>query len=360
MSERQRVPVGVRFKEAGKVYYFDAGEHDVDTGSYVVVETSHGLEIGRVVIAPDQVLASDIKESLKPIQRIASADDIAQWNAHRDRARDDLRAAKSRVAERGGDMQIVSAEYNLEGTQLTFYFTASDRVDYRQLVRDLSQQTGVKVQFLQVGERDRAKLLDGYDVCGQRLCCASWQTAFPSVSIKMAKEQDLPLNPQKISGVCGRLYCCLTFEYEGYRELRGQLPKVGAMVSTPAGEAKVRSINVLKKTVSLWVEEARQVIEMPAADLQMQYGLTVRPVELVREIEAPLRAEPRADTPPPAFPPPPSPSAPAPEDEGDAAPEAEGAAPAGDDQRRRRRGRRGGRNRRRPGEGGGPPPAPQP
>lgn len=360
MSERQRVPVGVRFKEAGKVYYFDAGEYEVDTGNYVVVETSHGLEVGRVVIAPDQVLANEIKDTLKPILRIASAEDIAQWNALKERARADLRTAKEHVASRGGDMQVVSAEYNLDGTQLTYYFTAPDRVDYRQIVRDLSQQTGVKVQFLQVGDRDRAKLLDGYDVCGQRLCCSSWQTSFPAVSIKMAKEQDLPLNPQKISGVCGRLYCCLTFEFEGYRELRGQLPKVGSMVSTPIGEAKVRSVNVLKKTVSLWVEEARQVIEMPAVDLQMQYGVTVRPVELVREIEDPLRAQPEASAAPPAFPPPPSPSAPARDDQDEHEAPAPGATPAADgtaadaDQRRRRRGRRGGRNRRRPGEGAPP------
>jgi hypothetical protein len=216
-------------------------------------------------------------------------------------------------------------------------------------VRDLSSRFGTKVQMLQVGERDRAKIIDGYDVCGQRLCCASWQTAFPSVSIKMAKEQDLPLNPQKISGVCGRLYCCLTFEHEGYRELRGQLPKVGAMVSTPAGEAKVNSVNVLRKTVRLWLTEQRQMLEMPAADLQLQYGVTVRPVELVREIETPLReARPAAEAPSEAE----APHAQA----GEGAP------------KRRRRGRRGGRQRRRGGEsaehGGsesrppGPPPGP--
>ncbi|HEY8172392.1 MAG TPA: stage 0 sporulation family protein, partial [Dehalococcoidia bacterium] len=294
----QRVPVGVRFKEAGKVYYFDAGQHSLDVGNYVVVETSHGLEIGRVVVAPDQVLVSEIKETLKPIQRIATPEDLKHWNELKERARDDLREAKQLSSDAGLDMQIVSGEYNLEGSQITFYFTAPDRVDFRHLVRDLSSKIGSRVQLLQVGERDRAKLADGYDVCGQRLCCSSWQTAFPSVSIKMAKEQDLPLNPQKISGVCGRLYCCLTFEYEGYRELRGQLPKVGAMVSTPSGTAKVRSINVLKKTVSLWLEEQHQVMEMPAVDLQMQYGLTVRPMELVEEIETPLRqAEPAAAAP---------------------------------------------------------------
>jgi cell fate regulator YaaT (PSP1 superfamily) len=340
MSDHQRVPVGVRFKEAGKVYYFDAGEHSLDVGNYVVVETSHGLEIGRVVIAPEQVLVSEIKESLKPILRVATPEDLEQASRLREQAHDALGEAKHLAAEAGSDMQIVSADYNLDGSQVTFYFTAPDRVDFRNIVRDLSTTLGTRVQMLQVGERDRAKLVDGYDVCGQRLCCASWQTSFPSVSIKMAKEQELPLNPQKISGVCGRLYCCLTFEYEGYRELRGQLPKVGAMVSTPAGEAKVRSINVLKKTVSLWLTEAHQVIEMPAVDLQMQYGLTVRPVELVEEIEAPLRQvqdEASADAPAP--------------------PTTPGAPQAADGARRRRRGRRGGRRRHGDGGPAGPTPS---
>jgi cell fate regulator YaaT (PSP1 superfamily) len=345
MSDHQRTPVGVRFKEAGKVYYFDAGTHSLDVGNYVVVETSHGMEIGRVVIAPDQVIVSEIKETLKPIQRIATPEDLKLWTDLKERASGELREAKQLASDAGLDMQIVSGEYNLEGSQITFYFTAPERVDFRQLVRDLSSKIGSRVQLLQVGERDRAKLADGYDVCGQRLCCSSWQTAFPSVSIKMAKEQDLPLNPQKISGVCGRLYCCLTFEYEGYRELRGQLPKVGAMVSTPAGSAKVRSINVLKKTVSLWLEEQHQVMEMPAVDLQMQYGLTVRPVELVEEIEAPLR-----QVEPPAA------ASNGRDEPATEVPAAEGERPTEEQQqRRRRRGRRGGRHRRRDGDGGGQP-----
>jgi cell fate regulator YaaT (PSP1 superfamily) len=342
MTDAQRIPVGVRFKEAGRVYYFDAGEHSLDVGNYVVVETSHGLEIGRVVISPDQVIASEIKESLKPILRIATPEDLDHQRQLRERASEQFRDAKARVARDGLDMQLVSGEYNLEGSQITFYFTAPERVDFRSLVRELSSAFGTRVQMLQVGERDRAKLMDGYDVCGQRLCCASWQTQFPAVSIKMAKEQDLPLNPQKISGVCGRLYCCLTFEYEGYRELRGQMPRVGSMVSTPVGEAKVNSVNVMSQTVRLWLTEQKQVVDMPVIDLQMQYGLTVRPVELVQEIEAPLHvqaAEPEA-----------TPDAP----EQAAAPDAQA---AGDDaQRRRRRGRRGGRNRRR--DGGPRPPGP--
>ena len=342
MTENQRVPVGVRFKEAGKVYYFDAGEHSLDVGNYVVVETSHGLEIGRVVISPEQVIANEIKESLKPILRIATPEDLQKQRELKERAAEELREAKHVIARDGIDMIVAGGEYNLEGNQITFYFTAPERVDFRNVVRELSQTFGVKVQFLQVGERDRAKIIDGYDVCGQRLCCSSWQTQFPSVSIKMAKEQDLPLNPQKISGVCGRLYCCLTFEFEAYKELRGQMPKVGSMVSTPAGEAKVNSVNVMKKTVVLWMTEQKQVVEMPVVDLQMQYGLTVRPVELVREIEEPLRHEAPSDTPPVLGMPsgdatPPAPST------GETSASAETS-----DQPRRRRGRRGGRGRKRP------------
>jgi cell fate regulator YaaT (PSP1 superfamily) len=343
MSSAQRTPVGVRFKEAGKVYYFDAAEHELDVGSYVVVDTSHGLEIGRVVVAPDQVLASEIKETLKPIMRVATREDLEQRQKLKDQAAEQLREAKHRVAEEGTDLQLVSGEYNLDGSQITFYFTSTkDRVDFRPLARELADAFGAKVQMLQVGERDRAKMLDGYDVCGQRLCCASWQTSFPSVSIKMAKEQDLPLNPQKISGVCGRLYCCLTFEYEGYRELRGQMPKVGSMVSTPVGEAKVNSVNLMTKTARLWLTDQRQILELPVVDLQMQYGTTVRPVELVREIEAPLKRE----APPAGV---------------EAAPSGEAVAataePAGQGEggaKRRRRGRRGGRQRRGGGEGGPP------
>lgn len=342
MSDQQRAPVGVRFKEAGKVYYFDAGEYDVDVGSYVVAETSHGQEVGRVVISAEQVVASEIKESLKPILRVATPEDLEQRQRLKERAAEQLREAKHTAVDSGIDLQIVGGEYNLEGSQLTFYYTATERADFRPLVRDLSSRFGTKVQMLQVGERDRAKLLDGYDVCGQRLCCASWQTSFPSVSIKMAKEQDLPLNPQKISGVCGRLYCCLTFEHEGYRELRGQLPKVGSLVSTPSGEAKVNSVNVLRKTVRLWLTEQHQVLEMPAADLQLQYGVTVRPVELMREIEEPLRqAAPEATAEAPDREEAPSVTA------GEGAP------------KRRRRGRRGGRQRRRGGGETGQGDAPQ-
>jgi hypothetical protein len=197
--------------------------------------------------------------------------------------------AKKKASDLGLDMALSSGEFDLEATQFTAYFSSAQRVDFRGLVRELSRDLGTRVQLLQVGDRDRAKLVDGYDICGERLCCSSWMTNFPSVSIRMAKEQDLPLNPQKISGVCGRLYCCLTFEYEDYKALRGTLPKVGAMISTPAGEAKVTGIDFNREVVKLYLTEAGEQVEVAAIDFQLQHGVTIRPMELVRKIEGSLR-----------------------------------------------------------------------
>jgi cell fate regulator YaaT (PSP1 superfamily) len=282
---------GVRFRQAGKIFYYDAGDFELTTGTYVVVETSHGLAVGRVVVTPDQVIAneSSTAEELKPVLRLATPEDIEQWDEATQRAADAVIQAKSRVAEHGIDMSIASGEFDLEGSQFTGYFTANERVDFRGLVRDLSKDLNARVQLLQVGDRDRAKLIDGFDICGERLCCSSWMTSFPSVSIRMAKEQDLPLNPQKISGVCGRLYCCLTFEYEDYKALRGTLPKVGTMLSTPAGEAKVTGIDFNNEMVKLWLTEQHMQVEVAAIDFQLQHGVTVRPMELVRRIEGELR-----------------------------------------------------------------------
>ncbi len=295
MSEQQRVPVGVRFKEAGKIYYFDARGFDIDVGQYVVVDTTHGQEVGRVVIAPDQVIASEIKETLKPIVRIATPEDIERARELREKAKERAREARQHVDELGLDMRIVGGDIDLQEKQLTLYFTAPERVDFRELVRKLSSRFGMRVQLLQVGERDRAKLVDGIGRCGERLCCSSWLTSFPTVSIRMAKEQELPLNPSKISGACGRLLCCLTYEYEMYRELRGQLPKVGTMVSTPVGDAKVTQLNVLKQTVVLTLVETGATLEVPVVDMQLQFGVTVRPLELVETFERPMqRAEARA------------------------------------------------------------------
>lgn len=280
--------VGVRFREAGKVYYFDGTGHNLPVGTYVVVETSHGQEVGRVVVSPDQVIATEIKEPLKPVIRVAEREDLEKVESLRGRARDELPLVREKVVEHELPMRVVGVDYNLEGSQLTVYFTAEDRVDFRAFVRDLSSTMQTRVQMLQVGDRDRAKAADGIGRCGERLCCSSWLTAFPTISIRMAKEQDLPLNPSKISGACGRLLCCLAYEYEQYRNLRGQLPKVGQVVSTPVGMAKVLALNVLKQTVSLRLEEGFAVVEMPVQEMRLQYGVAVRPVEATEGTEPPL------------------------------------------------------------------------
>jgi cell fate regulator YaaT (PSP1 superfamily) len=280
--------VGVRFREAGKVYYFDGSGHQLPVGTYVVVETSHGEEVGRVVVSPDQVLSSEIKEPLKPVIRVAEREDLEKTESMRTRLLEELPLVRDKVVEHELPMRVVGADYNLEGSQLTVYFTAEDRVDFRGLVRDLSGVLRTRVQMLQVGDRDRAKLADGIGRCGERLCCSSWLTGFPTISIRMAKEQDLPLNPSKISGACGRLLCCLVYEHEQYRELRGQLPKIGQVVSTPAGMAKVASLNVIKQTVTLRLEEGYATLELPVDELRVQYGTAVRPVETAQEVDASL------------------------------------------------------------------------
>ena len=330
--------MGVRFKEAGKVYYFDARGLDLEAGNYVVVETSHGKEVGRVVIAPDQVIASEIKETLKPILRQATQEDLERSAELKKRAQEHVAGAREEATREGLDMRIVSGDYGLDGSQFTLYFVADDRVDFRSLARSLSTRFDARVQLLQVGDRDRAKAVDGIGRCGERLCCSSWLTTFPTVSIKMAKEQDLPLNPSKLSGACGRLLCCLTYEYEQYREIKGSLPKIGSRISTPTGEAKVLRINVPKETITLLPGEGGPV-EMPLTQFRLMYGTAIRPTELTERFEKDLFAADTGAPPPPPAPP--------------SAPVREIAAPegaAGQQAPRRRRRRRG---RRRGGGGGG-------
>jgi cell fate regulator YaaT (PSP1 superfamily) len=277
--------VGVRFQEAGKIYYFEAGGHeDLSAGSPVVVETSRGIELGRVVIAPGQVLNAELTEPLKPIVRPGTPDDIQQADRLKLKAQEAARLARERAAVLGLPMKIAGAQYTLDGTRLTVFFTAEDRVDFRELVRDLARYVHAQVQLRQVGPRDQAKLIGGYGRCGRRLCCTSWLTAFPTISIKMAKEQNLPLNPSKISGQCGRLLCCLSYENDIYKQLRTELPKPDSWVSTPSGNARVMAVNAIKQIVVLQLENA-QVIEATVAELGLSLGVT-------RPIAPPARALP--------------------------------------------------------------------
>jgi cell fate regulator YaaT (PSP1 superfamily) len=337
-SDAPRAIVGVRFKDAGRVLYFDSKDFELAIGQQVVVQTPHGSVLARVVIAPEQVLAAEINEPLNPVLRIATTEDVDRTGSLKEKVGEDLAIARKKVEEHDLNMRLVGGDSNLEESHVTLYFTAEQRVDFRNLVRDISSTLKKRVQLTQVGERDRAKLSGDIGQCGYRLCCQSWLASFPSISIRMAKEQDVPLNPSKISGVCGRLLCCLAFEHEQYRELKGKLPKIGQMLSTPAGEAKLVAVHALKQTVSLRMADSLAVIEMPMDELRDQYGLAVRPTRVEKGAVEPAetaRAEGRrpARRPPEAAP-----------------PERQDARP------RRRRRRRGGRGGRRTGQ---PPSQPQ-
>ncbi len=264
--------VGVRFRPAGRIYYFDPAGKELEKGNFVIVETARGIEAGRVVIAPRQVADSELSDPLKPILRLATEDDLRQLLAFKSKEKNALVRCAQRVTFHKLPMKLVEAEYTYDGSRLTFYFTAEERVDFRALVRDLAAQFRTRIELRQIGARDQAKLLGGVGPCGKTLCCSSWLTEFGVVSIKMAKEQGLPLNPSKISGVCGRLMCCLSYENDQYIEAKQGLPAMGAYVNTPSGLGKVVGVNVIKQTVEVMLES----------------GATVQTP--VNEIEAPRRS----------------------------------------------------------------------
>jgi len=258
--------VGIRFKKAGKVYYFGPAGIDLEINDHVIVETSRGPELGRVVIAPRQVLASEVTGPLKPVMRKAEPDDVKRVEELEGKVEEALIECGKMIGELQLPMKLLSAEYNLDGSRLTFLFSAEERVDFRELVRRLIKYFKVKVELRQVGTRDEAKLIGGFGRCGRPLCCMSFISEFDPVSIRMAKEQDLPLNPMKISGVCGRLMCCLGYESEQYHAMKEKLPKVGQKVSTRMGEATVVGSNPLKETVLVKLE-SEATVELPLNDV---------------------------------------------------------------------------------------------
>ncbi len=251
--------VGVRFKRTGKVYYFDPSDFELKVGDCVVVETIRGPELGQVVIAPSQVLASEVTKPLKPVVRKADIEDIEQADKIKQKEDEALAECTELVAKLKLPMKVISAEYNLDGSRLTIFFSAEGRVDFRELVRELSHCLKVRVEMRQVGPRDEAKLLGGFGRCGRPLCCASFLSEFSPVSIRMAKEQELPLNPMKISGICGRLLCCLGYEFEQYRIMREKMPKEGQRIKTAMGVANVVGGNPLEGTVLVELESGVRV-----------------------------------------------------------------------------------------------------
>ena len=261
--------VGVRFKKAGKVYYFDPAGIDMEVNDSVVVTTTRGLELGYVVIAPRQVLVNEVTTPLKPVVRKAEPDDINKAQELEAREKEALIECGESIAKLNLPMKLLSAEYNLDGNRLTFYFSAEERIDFRDLVRELTNRLKVRVELRQVGPRDQAKLVGGYGRCGRPLCCMSFLREFVPVSIKMAKEQNLPLNPMKISGVCGRLLCCLVYESEQYRTMKAELPKEGQRVSTAMGVATVAGNNPLKKTVLVKLDN-QVTVELPLSEINIE------------------------------------------------------------------------------------------
>ena len=259
--------VGVRFRPAGRIYYFDPVGKEMEKGNFVIVETARGIEAGRVVVAPKQVVDAELTDPLKPVLRLATEDDLRQLLAYKSKEKNALVKCAQRVDFHKLPMKLVEAEYTYDGSRLTFYFTAEERVDFRVLVRDLAAQFRTRIELRQIGARDQAKLLGGVGPCGKTLCCSSWLTEFGVVSIKMAKEQGLPLNPAKISGVCGRLMCCLAYENDQYVEAKQGMPAVGAFVNTPSGLGKVVSINVIKQTVEVMLESGA-TIQVPVNELE--------------------------------------------------------------------------------------------
>ena len=251
--------VGVRFKRTGRVYYFGPSDIELKVGDRVVVETVRGLELGEVVIAPSKVPAGELNKPLKSVVRQAKAEDIERADKLKQKEGEALAECTKLVEQLKLPMKLISAEYNLDASHLTIFFSAEGRVDFRELVRELSRRLKVRVEMRQVGPRDEAKLLGGFGRCGLPLCCASFLSEFNPVSIKMAKEQNLPLNPMKISGLCGRLLCCLGYEFEQYRSVKEKMPKEGQRISTAMGMAKVVGGNLFKGTVLVEIESGARV-----------------------------------------------------------------------------------------------------
>jgi cell fate regulator YaaT (PSP1 superfamily) len=260
--------VGIRFKRAGKVYYFDPIGVILNVCDYVVVQTARGVELGQVTISPKQVLASEVTTELKPIVRKASEEDIKRAQDFAKREDNALTECAKIISKLNLAMKLVAAEYNLDGSRLTFYFTAEERVDFRELVRELTAFFKTRIELRQIGPRDQAKIVGGLGRCGRPLCCGSFLTEFSPVSIKMAKEQDLPLDPMKISGVCGRLQCCLSYESNQYRDAKASLPRRGQRVETPAGIGFIIDVFPLKEILKVELESKAEA-EFPASQVKV-------------------------------------------------------------------------------------------
>lgn len=242
--------IGVRFRTAGKIYFFSPGEFEIKQGDHVIVETARGIEYGRVVSAPKEVDDDSVVQPLKSVIRIATEQDEKTVEKNRQKEKEAFKICQEKIRKHGLDMKLIEAEYTFDNNKVLFYFTADGRIDFRELVKDLAAVFRTRIELRQIGVRDEAKMLGGMGICGRKLCCNTFLSEFAPVSIKMAKEQNLSLNPTKISGVCGRLMCCLKNEQETYEYLNSKLPNVGEKLKTKDGVVgEVQRVDVLRQKV---------------------------------------------------------------------------------------------------------------
>ncbi|WP_088008399.1 PSP1 domain-containing protein [Indiicoccus explosivorum] len=262
--------IGVRFKKAGKIYYFAPGDYQIDKDDFVIVETARGVEYGKVVVPVKEVGENDVVLPLKQVIRKATEKDRQQVETNRMEAARAFETGLKKITEHKLDMNLVDVEYTFDRNKVIFYFTAEGRVDFRNLVKDLASVFRTRIELRQIGVRDEAKMLGGIGPCGRMLCCSTFLGDFEPVSIKMAKDQNLSLNPSKISGLCGRLMCCLKYENDEYEEAKKEMPDVGARVSTPDGDGRVVGLNLLERVLKVKLAEQEQVLDYSLDEINGQ------------------------------------------------------------------------------------------
>ena len=286
--------IGVRFRPAGKIYFFAPGKYNIHTGDKVIVETARGVEFGTVVTGQRDVEDDKITQPLKPVIRIATQDDIRKEEKNREKEKEAFGICLEKIRKHGLEMKLIDAEYTFDNNKVLFYFTADGRIDFRELVKDLASVFRTRIELRQIGVRDETKIRGGIGICGRPLCCNTYLSEFAPVSIKMATEQNLSLNPSKISGVCGRLMCCLTNEEETYEELNSRLPSNGDHVTTPEGlKGDVQSVNVLRQQVKVIVtldNDEKEIREYKASELRFKPKRKKKDVKLSKEELAQLKA----------------------------------------------------------------------
>ncbi|HFJ9284366.1 TPA: stage 0 sporulation family protein [Bacillus toyonensis] len=259
--------VGVRFKKAGKVYYFDPNQFDISENEFVIVETVRGIEYGKVVITKKQVDENDVVLPLKKVIRIANENDRTIVDENKHAAKEAYQVCQQKVVEHNLDMKLVDVEYTFDRNKIIFYFTADGRIDFRELVKDLAAIFRTRIELRQIGVRDEAKMLGGIGPCGRMLCCSTFLGDFEPVSIKMAKDQNLSLNPAKISGLCGRLMCCLKYENDEYEAAKEQLPDLDQRIQTPHGTGRVIGLNILERLIQVELVEKERIVEYTLDEL---------------------------------------------------------------------------------------------